>query len=116
MTEMIQNNAINIYRAKGVLAIQGREEKFIFQAVHESIDLGAATTSWQKDEKKINKMVLIGKDIDGDKVKHCFNECLWKPLPAGWECTLDENLGRKYYFNVETKKAQWTRPTESEVY
>ena len=40
---------------KGVLAIQDREEKFVFQAVHDNIDLGAASTKWQADEKKINK-------------------------------------------------------------
>jgi len=114
MTEIVQNNGENIYRAKGVLAIQDREEKFVFQAVHDNIDLGAASTKWQADEKKINKLVLIGKNLDGDNIKKQFKQCLWQPLPSGWQCTTDENLGRKYYYNVETKKAQWTRPTETD--
>ena len=60
------------------------------------------------------RLVLIGKNLDGDNIKKQFKQCLWQPLPLGWQCTTDENLGRKYYYNVETKKAQWTRPTETD--
>ena len=33
-----------------------------------------------------------------------------EPLPAGWEA-VDDDLGRTYYWNVDTDEVLWTRPT-----
>ena len=57
MTNLLQNDSANIFRAKGVLAIHGREDKYVLQAVHETIDLGQATTSWKEGEKRVSKYV-----------------------------------------------------------
>ena len=115
MTEIIQNHSKDLYRGKGVLAIDGRSEKFIFQAVHESIDLGEATTSWQEGETPVSKIVFIGKNLDEEHIRSQFKLCLSTPLPEGWEIAMDEALGRKYYYHKETKKTQWQRPTDAEA-
>ena len=110
MTDLFQNQAENIYRAKGVLAIHGRKDKYVLQAVHETIDLGQATTEWKEDEKKVSKFVFIGRNLKADELRNNFQACKWKPLPAGWFATLDERLGKTYYYHAETRKTQWERP------
>ena len=115
MSEIIQNHSKDLYRGKGVLAIDGRSEKFIFQAVHESIDLGEATTSWQEGETPVSKIVFIGKNLNEEHIRSQFKLCLSTPLPEGWEIATDEALGRRYYYHKETKKTQWQRPTDAEA-
>ena len=113
MTDLLQNQAENIYRAKGLLAIHGRKDKYILQAVHETIDLGQASIAWKEDEKKVSKFVFIGRNLKADDLRKSFKACKWKALPAGWFATLDERLGKTYYYHAETRKTQWERPSES---
>ena len=44
---------------KGVLAIKGQEQRFVFQGIHMLFD-GQPMTPWG-DEPRSNKMIFIGK-------------------------------------------------------
>lgn len=64
----------NIYRMKGVLAIEGAEERFVFQGVHALFE-GSPEKPWG-DEPRVSRMVFIGKDLPKDGIRESFKECL----------------------------------------
>jgi G3E family GTPase len=54
------------FRYKGVLAVMGHEEKFVFQGVHMLFD-GNFSECWREGEKRESKFVFIGKDLVHDE-------------------------------------------------
>lgn len=65
----------NILRSKGVLNIRNSPRRFVFQAVHMIAD-SAPGNPWREDEKKISKIVFIGRNLDRDALKQGFEACL----------------------------------------
>ena len=61
-------------RYKGVLAVKGKEEKFVFQGVHMLFD-GQFLGSWKEDEPRESVFVFIGKDLDKEDLKDKFESC-----------------------------------------
>lgn len=78
MMDLLKNRAEDLYRTKGLLSFHGQgDTKFVFQGVHEQINFGPASTSWGKDEKRINKFVFIGKNLDRKELTKGLMECLF---------------------------------------
>ncbi|KAL4420551.1 hypothetical protein ABPG75_010207 [Micractinium tetrahymenae] len=67
----------DLYRMKGVLAIQDFPARFVFQGVHMLFE-GMPDREWKEGEKRISKMVFIGKDLDADLIREGFQECVVK--------------------------------------
>ncbi|KAK3235221.1 hypothetical protein CYMTET_54548 [Cymbomonas tetramitiformis] len=112
MQQLLQAKARDLYRSKGVLSIHGQgDTKFVFQGVHEQMNFGPALSPWKPDEKRVNKLVFIGRNLDRAALEEGFKNCLYTPLPDGWSSAKDQ-YGRRYYFHTESKKTQWTKPTE----
>ena len=65
----------DLYRMKGVLAIQGCDERYVFQGVHALFE-GMPDRAWKADEKRSSKLVFIGKDLDRDELMRDFEACL----------------------------------------
>jgi G3E family GTPase len=66
----------DIYRMKGVLAIEGAEERFVFQGVHALFE-GSPERLWRDDEEKVSRMVFIGKDLPKkEDMQMAFETCL----------------------------------------
>ena len=77
MMRLLQANARDIYRSKGVLCFAGQgDAKFVFQGVHEQIHFGPSNATWGKDEPRVNKMVFIGRKLDRDALEAGFRACL----------------------------------------
>lgn len=68
MGQLLREKGKDIYRMKGVLAIEGMPQRFVFQGVHMVFD-GSQGAPWKADEKKVNKLVFIGVNL----VKEQFN-------------------------------------------
>jgi len=71
---------VNIYgprmlRYKGVLDMKGTDRKVIFQGVHQLMgsDLGQP---WDKNEKRMSKMVFIGIDLPRDIFMQGLEQCV----------------------------------------
>ncbi|CAK9101543.1 COBW domain-containing protein 1 [Durusdinium trenchii] len=47
---LLKERGVDIFRTKGVLAVQGMKEKFVFQAVHMAFS-GAPQKPWEPDEE-----------------------------------------------------------------
>ncbi len=86
MMDLLKNRAEDLYRTKGLLSFHGQgDTKFVFQGVHEQINFGPASTSWGKDEKRINKFVFIGKNLDRKELTKGLMECLFTEEEEEWE-------------------------------
>ncbi|XP_060585821.1 zinc-regulated GTPase metalloprotein activator 1B-like [Ruditapes philippinarum] len=67
--------AMELYRIKGVLSVVNTEQRCVVQAVHELYD-SHPTTSWQPDEKRINILVFIGRNLDREVLEKEFIQCV----------------------------------------
>uniref|UniRef100_A0A7N2LN85 CobW C-terminal domain-containing protein n=1 Tax=Quercus lobata TaxID=97700 RepID=A0A7N2LN85_QUELO len=65
----------DIYRMKGLLSVQGMNERFVFQGVHD-IFQGSPDRLWGQDEPRTNKIVFIGKNLDAQELEKGFKACL----------------------------------------
>ena len=82
--KLMMEKGQDLYRSKGILAIIGSDDKYVFQAVHmmmnldSSSNLGMDHKPWKEDEKKINKFCFIGKNLDKDKMISELKECIFE--------------------------------------
>eukprot|EP00250_Pteridium_aquilinum_P006899 c16727_g1_i1 orf=362-1783(-) len=72
---LLSENADDIYRCKGVLSVDGIEQRFVFQAVHALFE-GGTDRAWGADEKRVNKLVFIGKKLEKESLEKGFKECI----------------------------------------
>ncbi len=79
MMDLLRERAADLYRTKGLLSFHGQgDTKFVFQGVHEQINFGPASKPWKSDEKRVNKFVFIGKNLDRAELTKGLMECLYK--------------------------------------
>ncbi|CAL5224344.1 g7017 [Coccomyxa viridis] len=75
MEGMIIDCYEDLYRFKGVLAIKGWPDRFIFQGVHEVFE-GEPGKVWKEGEHHKSKMVFIGKNLHRDTLMAGLQGCL----------------------------------------
>ncbi|MFM7344884.1 MAG: CobW family GTP-binding protein [Tagaea sp.] len=71
---VLQSQGQNILRSKGVLAVEGAEQRFVFQAVHMIAD-STWGQKWRDGEKRASKLVFIGRKLETDALKAGFEAC-----------------------------------------
>jgi G3E family GTPase len=64
----------DIYRVKGILAVQGDERRHVLQGVHRILELKASLPWW--DERPTSKVVFIGRHLQADKLRARMQACL----------------------------------------
>ncbi|KAM6105669.1 LOW QUALITY PROTEIN: zinc-regulated GTPase metalloprotein activator 1A-like [Pterocles gutturalis] len=65
-------DVIRLKVSQGLVSIQGKSHQVIVQAVHELYDLEETAVAWKEDEKRTNRLVLIGRNLDKETVKEVF--------------------------------------------
>jgi G3E family GTPase len=60
---------------KGILNIDGENDRFVFQGVHMIFD-GIRDRPWKSDESRRNQLVFIGRNLDAEKLDRDFRACL----------------------------------------
>jgi G3E family GTPase len=73
--ELLSTKGVDIFRSKGILAIAGEENQYVFQGVHMLFD-GTEGRPWRSDETRTNKMVFIGRNLDRRELETGFLACL----------------------------------------
>merc|ERR1712046_31411 len=74
---LLREKGVDLFRSKGVLAVKGMKQKFVFQAIH-MLFANSQEGEWQKDEEKRCKMVFIGKNLDREELTTGFMKCIAK--------------------------------------
>jgi len=74
MGQLLREKGKDIYRMKGVLAIQGMPQKFVFQGVHMAFD-SSQGLAWGT-EKKVSKLIFIGVNLNREQFNSELQSCL----------------------------------------
>lgn len=72
---LLQAKGAEIYRSKGIIAVEGARERLVFQGVHMALDWSWGQP-WKKGEPRRSKCVFIGKALPADDIKAGFESCL----------------------------------------
>jgi G3E family GTPase len=71
---LLRTKGQDIFRMKGVLAVKGREMRFVFQGVHMLMD-GRPDREWGNDPRE-NALIFIGRNLDRAALNEGFRSCL----------------------------------------
>jgi G3E family GTPase len=74
MRGFIKDRGVDVLRAKGILALAGHDQRYVFQGVHMVMDSDWGRT-WQPDEKRQSRLVFIGRNLDAAELEHNFEAC-----------------------------------------
>jgi len=75
ISNLLREQGVNIYRMKGVLAMKGCSDKYVYQGVH-MLFTGETLGPWGVDEPRINRLVFIGKNLDKESLTKSFESCI----------------------------------------
>jgi G3E family GTPase len=73
IAKLLQLSGKDIFRMKGVLAMAGMDEKFVYQGVHMQFK-GEFSEPWG-DEKPNCRLIFIGRDLDKAMITSGFQAC-----------------------------------------
>ena len=73
--ELIAESGTNIMRMKGILNLRHDPDQFVFQGVHLLFE-GRPGRPWAPAEERVNRLVFIGRDLDGGKITEGFKNCI----------------------------------------
>jgi G3E family GTPase len=74
INDLVQKEGANILRSKGILAFKKEPKRFVFQGVHMILD-GDLQRDWKKDEKRVSRIVFIGRNLDTEALRSGFLAC-----------------------------------------
>ncbi|PRC44172.1 cobalamin biosynthesis protein CobW [Mycobacterium sp. ITM-2017-0098] len=73
--ELLSSKGVDIFRSKGILALDGEQRQYVFQGVHMLFD-GTEGRPWGESEERTNRLVFIGRNLDRAELESAFRECL----------------------------------------
>jgi G3E family GTPase len=74
LSHLLRTQGQDIFRMKGVLSIQGQENRFVFQGVHMLFD-GRPERPWGKMPRR-NSLIFIGRQLNREQLQEGFRACL----------------------------------------
>merc|ERR1712039_1083686 len=74
---LLKEKGVDLFRSKGVLAVKGMQQKFVFQAIH-MLFANSQEGQWGPEEEKVCKMVFIGKNLNREELVSGFMKCMSK--------------------------------------
>ncbi len=74
INELVQRDGPDILRSKGILSFKGEEKRFVFQGVHMILD-GDLQRDWKPEEKRVSRIVFIGRNLKQDEIRDGFMKC-----------------------------------------
>jgi G3E family GTPase len=65
----------DVLRAKGWLNVGLRPRRVVFQAVHRHVEVTDGS-AWASDERRVNRLVMIGRELRAQDVRAAFSSCV----------------------------------------
>ncbi|CAK9863939.1 unnamed protein product [Sphagnum jensenii] len=66
---------VEVYRMKGVFHVYGSDKMHMLQAVRELYEI-LPSQPWQPEDKRVNRIVIIGKNLNRESLLASFRTCL----------------------------------------
>jgi len=77
ISTLLKEKGVDLFRSKGVLAVKGMKQKFVFQAIH-MLFANSMEGAWSPEEEKRCKMIFIGKNLKREELTDGFMKCMAK--------------------------------------
>ena len=92
--ELMRDKGEDLFRYKGVLAVKGMDQKFVFQGVHMLFggEFSEEIGLWKEGETRECRFVFIGKNLDHKALEEGLMDCMAEELRF--------NVGDKVYANI----------------
>ena len=74
LNDYVQQEGPSILRSKGILAFKDEPKRFVFQGVHMILD-GDVQREWRPGEKRMSRVVFIGRHLKEDEIRQGFLAC-----------------------------------------
>jgi G3E family GTPase len=74
MSGLLREKGTDIFRMKGILSVQGQENRWVFQGVHMLMD-STQDKPWGSSPR-VNDLVFIGRKLDRQELEQGFRSCL----------------------------------------
>ncbi|MDE2453485.1 MAG: GTP-binding protein [Burkholderiales bacterium] len=81
LQRLVVERGADLLRAKGIVAFEAEARRFVFQAVHMTVDSGFERP-WAGDEARESRLVFIGRGLDADELRAELELCLAEPCEA----------------------------------
>jgi G3E family GTPase len=75
INELTQKRGPDILRLKGIIAFPEEPKRFVIQGVHMIVE-GDTQRDWRPDEKRVSRLVFIGKNLDRTELERGFAACV----------------------------------------
>jgi G3E family GTPase len=72
---LVASDGQDILRCKGILSFKDDDERFVFQGVHMILD-GDHQRPWQAGEKRMSRLVFIGRNLPQERIRKGFESCV----------------------------------------
>lgn len=72
---IMQTKGPDMFRIKGLLNIDGQEDRFVLHAVHMLVE-AEPMGPWEPDSPKTNRIVFIGRDLDRAVLEEGLQLCV----------------------------------------
>jgi len=72
---LIRDRGVDLFRCKGILAIAGSDQRFVYHGVH-MLTEGKFDRPWRPNEPRLNQLVFIGRTLDRNELNDGFSSCL----------------------------------------
>ena len=74
LTEFTQARGPDLLRLKGIIAFPDEPKRFVIQGVHMILE-GDTQRDWREDEKRVSRLVFIGRNLDRAELERTFAAC-----------------------------------------
>ncbi len=93
--DLLQNYGQDLFRYKGVLSVEGMDEKFVFQGVHKlfAANLRTQVEHWKEGEARECRFVFIGRNLDHEALQKGLMDCRAEELRFNVGDTVYANTG-----------------------
>ena len=81
LQRLVTERGADLLRAKGIVAFGGEDRRFVFQAVHMTVDSGL-DRRWADAETRETRLVFIGRNLDADELRGELVHCQVDELEA----------------------------------
>ena len=81
LSRLLREKGVDIFRSKGVLHVAGAgSDRYVFQGVHMLMGISSSADGvgrpWREGEKRGNKLIFIGRNLDRSELKQEFMACV----------------------------------------
>ena len=93
--DLMQSKGEDLFRYKGVLAVKGMDQKFVFQGVHMLFGGGFSSevAPWKDGETRECRFVFIGRNLDHEELQKGLMDCKAEELRFNVGDTVYANIG-----------------------